>query len=67
MAVPQRLRAIRLDQALSQRDLAINADVIQTTIVKAEAGGDVRSSTQRKLTEALGVQPRELVGAERSA
>jgi DNA-binding XRE family transcriptional regulator len=65
MAVLQRLREIRLEQALSQRALATKADVTQATIVKAEAGADVRPSTHRKLADALGVQPRELVG-ERS-
>jgi transcriptional regulator with XRE-family HTH domain len=63
----RRLRELRLDRALSQRDLAINVDVTQTMIVKAEAGGDARPSMQRKLAEALGVQPRELIGAEPSA
>ena len=54
----QQLRAIRLDQALSQRELARRANVTQTTIVKAEQGAEVRLQTQRRLAEALGVQPR---------
>lgn len=58
----QRLRTIRQDQALSQRELAQRAGVTQTTIVKAEQGGDVRPTTHRRLAEALGVHPRELRG-----
>lgn len=61
MAVLQQLRAIRRGQALSQRDLAGRANVTQATIVKAEAGGDVKPSTHRKLAAALGVEPRELM------
>lgn len=57
-----RLKQIRLDQALSQRELARRANVTQATIVKAEAGGEVQLSTQRKLADALDVQPRELIG-----
>jgi DNA-binding XRE family transcriptional regulator len=61
--IPQ-LRRVRLDQALTQRDLAAQAGVTQTTIVKAEQGAPVRLSTQRKLARALGVHPRELVNGE---
>lgn len=58
-----RLKAIRTDRALSQRELAARAGVTQATIVNAEKNGtDVRPSTQRKLAEALGVHPRELMG-----
>ena len=64
--IPQ-LRRVRLDQALTQRDLAEQAGVTQTTIVKAERGAPVRLSTQRKLAAALGVHPRELVGAASAA
>jgi transcriptional regulator with XRE-family HTH domain len=62
MAVLQRLRTIREDQALTQRELARRAGLTQATIVKAEQGADVRLSTQRRLAEALGVHPRELRG-----
>lgn len=56
------LKRLRLDAALSQRDLAETAGVTQTTIVKAEQGAAVRLVTQRKLARALGVAPRELLG-----
>ena len=58
-----RLKAIRIDQALSQRELAVEAGVTQATIVNAEKNGtDIRPSTQRKLAEALSVHPSELIG-----
>jgi transcriptional regulator with XRE-family HTH domain len=60
------LRRLRVEAALSQRDLADRAGVTQTTIVKAEAGHEVRPSTVRRLAKALGVEPRELVNGERS-
>lgn len=55
------LRRLRHEAALSQRDLAERAGVTQTTIVKAEAGGELRPSTLRKLAAALEVKPVELV------
>lgn len=55
------LRRLRVRSALSQRDLADLAGVTQTTIVKAEAGNEVRPSTVRRLAKALGVEPRELL------
>jgi DNA-binding XRE family transcriptional regulator len=62
--VLRRLRRVREEQALTQRQLAQQADVTQATIVHAERGGDVRPTTVRKLADALGVQPRELIGSE---
>jgi predicted transcriptional regulator len=62
MAVLVRPREIRTNQALSQRELATRANSTQATIVDAEAAGDVRPSTHRKLAEALRVHPRELLG-----
>lgn len=60
------LKRLRLDAALSQRDLARLAGVSPATIVKAEQGEDVFPSTVRKLAAALGVAPRELLdGAPR--
>ncbi len=57
-----RLRLIRERSALSQRDLATKASVSKTTVLLAEAASDVRPSTARKLAEALGVKPAELMG-----
>lgn len=55
-----RLRALRLEEALSQEELAWHAKVARNTIARAEAGGEVRPSTARKLARALRVHPREL-------
>ena len=57
-----RLKALRLERALSQRALAQKAGVTQVTIVRAERGEDVQPGTHRKLAEALAVDPRELMG-----
>jgi transcriptional regulator with XRE-family HTH domain len=54
--VPQ-LRRIRLEQALSQDDLAVRAEVARTTVMRAEAGQGIRPSTVRKLAVALHVRP----------
>lgn len=58
----RRLREIRLDQALSMRELAQRAGVSPSTIVSAEQGNPVYSVTVRKLTRALGVTPADLRG-----
>jgi transcriptional regulator with XRE-family HTH domain len=62
-----RLRELREEAMLSQRDLAERAGVSQTTVVHAEAGNDVRFVTVRKLAEALGVAPADLAKPSRSA
>lgn len=56
-----RLKSLRIEQALSQRALAQKAGVTQVTIVRAERGEDVQPTTHRKLADALGVEPRELL------
>ncbi len=60
MPVLSRLRELREDALLSQRDLAERAGVSQTTIVHAEQGQDVRFITARKLAQALNVPAEEL-------
>ena len=55
------LRRLRERQALSQKGLAERAGISHVTVVQAEAGGDVRPTTARKLAEALGVEPAELM------
>lgn len=64
-----RLRDLRVAQALSQRALASQAGVSPATIVRAERGDDIRHVTVRKLADALGVPPSELlsVASTRSA
>ena len=64
MAVLKRLRRLRLERAMTQRELCERSGVTQVTIVRAERGEDTRPSTLRKLAQALGVEPRELLGPE---
>jgi len=57
------LRDQRLRQALTQADLAEQAGVARTTIIRLEAGKpNVLPSTLRKLAKALHVKPVELLG-----
>jgi transcriptional regulator with XRE-family HTH domain len=59
----EKLRKIRDDQLLSQRELAEKANLSPTTILKLEADRvtEPHPRTVRKLVEALGVEPHELV------
>ena len=57
-----RLRELRERAALSQEDLAKKAGVARATIADLEANKrPARPSTRRKLAEALGVDPKELI------
>jgi len=47
---------------MTQRQLSQESGVTQATIVHAEKGGDTRPTTVRKLADALGIAPRELIG-----
>ncbi len=59
----EKLRAARDRRLLSQRELAEKAGLSPTTILKLEADrvDDPHPRTIRKLAEALGVDPTELV------
>ncbi len=57
-----RLRTLRKERALSQRDLANVSGVGPVTISELERGvREAQPRTIRKLAEALGVEPRELM------
>jgi transcriptional regulator with XRE-family HTH domain len=57
-----KLRRLRREAALSQQELADRAGTTQETISRLERGHNAaRGSTIRKLANALGVQPRELM------
>ncbi len=57
-----RLRQLRRERAWSQRDLARHSGVSQDTITRLETGQrDAQPRTMRRLAEALGVEPRELM------
>lgn len=62
----QRLRYLRLRQALSQAELAERAGISRITIIKLEADArrDAWPQTVRKLARALGVRPAELTVGE---
>jgi len=56
------LREIREDKAMSQRNLADRSGVAQSTIVELELNKrEAQPSTTRKLAEALGVEPVDLM------
>ena len=61
----QRLRQLRVQQALSLRALADRSGVAFDTINKLELGHrPARLVTIRKLADALGVKPKELMKGE---
>jgi transcriptional regulator with XRE-family HTH domain len=57
-----RLKAIRERQALNQRELASKAGLTPATLSRIESGAqEPYMSTVRKLAEALGVKPTDLM------
>jgi transcriptional regulator with XRE-family HTH domain len=61
----EKLRNLREDRVLSQRELARMAGLAQGTVWRLENGfPEARPSTIRKLAGALGTEPRELVRSE---
>ena len=61
--VGAKLRRLREERFISQRDLAKRAEVSPTTILHLEKGENPnpRLSTVRKIAEALGIDPNELI------
>lgn len=61
----EHLKRIRETRALSRKDLAGQSDVDESTIYRAERGQTkLRPSTVRKLAQALGVSPDELMSEQ---
>jgi transcriptional regulator with XRE-family HTH domain len=61
----ERLRRLRRERALSQRDLARAAGVGLDAVNRIETGRrDALPVTLRKLADALGVEPRNLMKGE---
>ncbi len=61
------LRRLRRERALSQQDMTRITGVAQATLSDLEGSKrGARASTLRKLAEALGVEPRELMKEEHS-
>ena len=59
------LKRLRQEQALSLRDLARRSGVAYDTINRLELGKqDAQPRTIRRLAEALGVEPKELMKRE---
>ena len=57
-----KLKRLREDRVLSQRELARMADLTHVTVWRLENGfAEAHAQTIRKLAEVLGVEPRELV------
>jgi transcriptional regulator with XRE-family HTH domain len=60
--IGERLRDLRKRALMSQRELAKRSDVGVTTIVRIERNQvEPQGRTIRKLAEALGIEPHELV------
>ena len=58
----ERLRQLRREQALSQRDLSEITGIAHDSISQLETGKrEAQPRTIRKLADALGVEPRELM------
>jgi transcriptional regulator with XRE-family HTH domain len=61
----ERLRQLRREQALSQRDLSRITGIAHDSISQLETGKrEAQPRTIRNLAEALGVEPRELMKEE---
>ena len=61
----QRLKRLRREKALSQLDVVAMTGIAQATLSDLERGKrGARVSTLRKLAEALGVEPKELMKDE---
>jgi XRE family transcriptional regulator, fatty acid utilization regulator len=59
------LRRLRRERALSQQDVTKFTGVAQATLSDLEGGKrGARASTLRKLAEALGVEPKDLMKEE---
>jgi transcriptional regulator with XRE-family HTH domain len=60
-----KMKTLREEKVLSQRELASIAGLTQMTVWRIENGyRDARPGTIRKLAVALGVEPKELVKRE---
>jgi transcriptional regulator with XRE-family HTH domain len=55
------LRRERLTRALSQRELAQKANISFSTVARIERGAPAHPSTIRKLADALGCAPTDLM------
>ncbi len=64
--IGDRLKALRIEQALTQEELATKAGVAANTVARLERNEtEPHMSTARKLAQALGIHPRELTKMRR--
>ena len=60
--IGDKLKALRIEQALTQEELATKAGVAANTVARLERNEtEPHMSTARKLAQALGIHPRELM------
>jgi transcriptional regulator with XRE-family HTH domain len=57
----EKLWELRVNQGLTQRQLARKAEISNTTLAKIERGGGAMLPTLKKIPEVLGVKPIELL------
>jgi transcriptional regulator with XRE-family HTH domain len=63
--IGDRLKGLRIEQALTQEELADKAGVAPNTVARLERNEtEPHMSTARKLARALGVHPRQLTKTE---
>jgi DNA-binding XRE family transcriptional regulator len=63
--IGERLKNLRIRRALTQEELAANADIGKNTVNRIERNlAEPHMSTLRKLAQALGVEPYELLEGE---
>ncbi len=64
--IGDKLKALRIEQALTQEELATEAGVAANTVARLERNEtEPHMSTARKLAQALGIHPRELTKMRR--
>jgi transcriptional regulator with XRE-family HTH domain len=60
--IGEKLKQLRIEQAMTQEELAQAAGITRNTVHRLESNTtEPRPPTLRKLAQALGVKPRELV------
>lgn len=57
----ERMKALRHERMLTQEEVAKLAGLTQDTVIAAERGRSVSPKTARKITEALGAEPKDLL------
>jgi transcriptional regulator with XRE-family HTH domain len=60
-----KLVELRINQGLSQRELAQKANVSNQSVSKLERGGRVRPATLKKIADVFGVKPMDLMKERR--